>query len=708
MSASVETVSIELNGQRLSIEVGRMAKQADGAAFVRFGESAVLATAVSAEEPRAEGDFFPLTCDYIERTYAAGKIPGGFFKREGRPTEKEVLTSRLIDRPHRPLFPKGYLNDTQIIATAVSHDQENDPDVLAMVAASTAVHVSDIPFGGPIAAVRVGRVNGQLIANPTNDQREQSDLEVVLAGGREAIVMVEAGAREVAEQVMIEALLFGHAALQPLLDLQEELRRRVGKPKRTFTPPPVPEGLADRVRALCEGRLREAIRVAGKHERRDLSKKAVEETVAALLPEFPEHEKTIKKAGEALEKEIVRKRVAVERVRLDGRGPADIRPISIEVGLLPRAHGSALFTRGETQALVATTLGTGEDMQRIDALEGDYFKRFMLHYNFPPFSTGEVKFLRAPGRREIGHGALAERAIRAVLPSEAEFGYAIRVVSDILESNGSSSMATVCGASLSLMDAGVKVKAPVAGIAMGLIKEGDQVAIISDILGDEDHLGDMDFKVAGTEQGVTALQMDIKIAGVTRAILEAALRQARDGRLFILQKMKEAIAAPRAELSAHAPRITTIQIRPEKIRELIGPGGKVIKGIIEQTGVKIDVEDSGKVNIASTDGKAAQRAIDIIRGIVQEAEIGRLYMGKVKKIMDFGAFVEIFPGTDGLVHISQLAEKRVNKVEDVLKEGDEVLVKVLDVDPNSGKIRLSRKEALGQSLPGATSAAKVG
>jgi polyribonucleotide nucleotidyltransferase len=520
--------------------------------------------------------------------------------------------------------------------------------------------------------------------------------------------MVEAGAREVAEQVMIEALLFGHAALQPLLDLQEELRRRVGKPKRTFTPPPVPEGLADRVRALCEGRLREAIRVAGKHERRDLSKKVVEETVAALLPDFPEYEKTIKKAAEALEKEIVRKRVAVERVRLDGRGPADIRPISIEVGLLPRAHGSALFTRGETQALVATTLGTGEDMQRIDALEGDYFKRFMLHYNFPPFSTGEVKFLRAPGRREIGHGALAERAIRAVLPSEAEFGYAIRVVSDILESNGSSSMATVCGASLSLMDAGVKVKAPVAGIAMGLIKEGDQVAIISDILGDEDHLGDMDFKVAGTEQGVTALQMDIKIAGVTRAVLEAALRQARDGRLFILQKMKEAIAAPRADLSAHAPRITTIQIRPEKIRELIGPGGKVIKGIIEQTGVKIDVEDSGKVNIASTDGKAAQRAIDIIRGIVQEAEIGRLYMGKVKKIMDFGAFVEIFPGTDGLVHISQLAEKRVNKVEDVLKEGDEVLVKVLDVDPNSGKIRLSRKEALGQSLPGATSAAKVG
>jgi polyribonucleotide nucleotidyltransferase len=708
MSASVETVSIELNGQRLSIEVGRMAKQADGAAFVRFGESAVLATAVSAKEPRVEGDFFPLTCDYIERTYAAGKIPGGFFKREGRPTEKEVLTSRLIDRPHRPLFPKGYLNDTQIIATAVSHDQENDPDVLAMVAASTAVHVSDIPFGGPIAAVRVGRVGGQLIANPTNEQREQSDLEVVLAGSREAIVMVEAGAREVAEPVMIEALLFGHAALQPLLDLQDELRRRLGKPKRSFTPPPVPEGLADRVRALCEGRLREAIRLAGKHERRDLLKKAVEETVAALLPEFPEHEKTIKKAAEALEKEIVRKRVAVDKLRLDGRGPADIRPISIEVGLLPRAHGSALFTRGETQALVATTLGTGEDMQRIDALEGDYFKRFMLHYNFPPFSTGEVKFLRAPGRREIGHGALAERAIRAVLPSESEFGYAIRVVSDILESNGSSSMATVCGASLSLMDAGVRVKGPVAGIAMGLIKDGDQVAIISDILGDEDHLGDMDFKVAGTEQGVTALQMDIKIAGVTRAILEAALRQARDGRLFILQKMKEAIAAPRAELSAHAPRITTIQIRPEKIRELIGPGGKVIKGIIEQTGVKIDVEDSGKVNIASTDGKAAQRAIDIIRGIVQEAEIGKLYMGKVKKIMDFGAFVEIFPGTDGLVHISQLAEKRVNKVEDVLKEGDEVLVKVLDVDPNSGKIRLSRKEALGQSLPGATSAAKVG
>jgi polyribonucleotide nucleotidyltransferase len=506
---------------------------------------------------------------------------------------------------------------------------------------------------------------------------------------------------------MIEALLFAHLALQPLIDLQEELRRRIGKPKRAFTPPPVPEGLADKVKALAEVRIAEAVRLTGKHERRDAFKEARDQVIATLLPEFPENERDLKKAVESLEKGIVRKRVATEKVRLDGRGPADIRPISIDVGLLPRAHGSALFTRGETQALVTTTLGTGEDMQRIDALEGDYFKRFMLHYNFPPYSTGEVKFLRGPGRREIGHGALAERAIRAVLPTEAEFGYAIRVVSDILESNGSSSMATVCGASLALMDAGVKVKGPVAGIAMGLIKEGDQVAIISDILGDEDHLGDMDFKVAGTEKGITALQMDIKITGVTRAILEAALRQAREGRLHVLAKMKEAIATPRTELSAHAPRITTIHIRPEKIRELIGPGGKVIKGIIEQTGVKIDVEDSGKVNIASTDGKAAEKAIEIIRGIVQEAEIGKLYMGKVKKIMDFGAFVEIFPGTDGLIHISQLAEKRVEKVEDVLKEGDEVLVKVLDVDARSGKIRLSRKEALGQSL-GANSAAKVG
>jgi polyribonucleotide nucleotidyltransferase len=713
MSAPVETVSIELNGHRLSIEVGRMAKQADGAAFVRFGESAVLATAVSAREPRAEGDFFPLTCDYIERTYAAGKIPGGFFKREGRPTEKETLTSRLIDRPHRPLFPKGYLNDTQIIATAVSHDTENDPDILALNAAATAVWVSDIPFNGPIAAVRVGRINGQFIANPTNTQREQSELEIVMAGSRDAIVMVEAGAKEVAESIMIEALLFGHAALQPLLDLQEELRRRIGKPKRAFTPPPKGDTLVDKVKVLAAERILQAIRVPGKHERRDTLRAIRDEVIEKLLPEFPEEErataeKAIKKAYESVDKSIVRTMMVKDKVRLDGRGPADIRPISIDMGLLPRAHGSALFTRGETQALVATTLGTGEDMQRIDALEGDYFKRFMLHYNFPPFSTGEVKFLRGPGRREIGHGALAERAIRAVLPSEAEFAYAIRIVSDILESNGSSSMASVCGASLSLMDAGVKIKAPVAGIAMGLIKEGDDIVIVSDILGDEDHLGDMDFKVAGTEQGVTALQMDIKIAGVTRAILEQALRQAREGRLHILSKMRQAISTPRTELSAHAPRITVIQIPPAKIREVIGPGGKVIKGIVEKTGCKIDISDDGKVSVASTDQKAAAEAIRIIREITQVAEVGKLYQGKVKKIMDFGAFVEIFPGTDGLVHISQLAEKRVAKVEDVLKEGDEVLVKVLEVDPGSGKIRLSRKEALGQTLDAPANAAKVG
>ncbi|HWP34144.1 MAG TPA: polyribonucleotide nucleotidyltransferase [Thermodesulfobacteriota bacterium] len=697
MSSPVETVSIELNGQRLTIEVGRMARQADGAAFVRYGESAVIGTAVSAKEPRAEVDFLPLTCDYIERTYAAGKIPGGFFKREGRPTEKETLTSRLIDRPHRPLFPKGYTYDTQIIVTAVSHDQENDPDILALVAASTALTVSDIPFAGPIGAVRVGRVDGEFIANPTNSQRERSDLEVVIAGTREAIVMVEAGAKEVPESVMIEALLFGHLALQPLIDLQEELRRRVGRPKREFTPPAPPSGLAERLKALAEGRIGEALRLTGKHERRDMLKAIRDEVLAALLPEFAEQEKETKKGFESLERELVRQRILREKVRLDGRGPADIRPITIDVGLLPRAHGSALFTRGETQALVTTTLGTKEDMQRIDALEGDFYKRFMLHYNFPPFSTGEVRFLRGPGRREIGHGALAERAIRPVLPPEEEFPYAIRIVSDILESNGSSSMATVCGASLSLMDAGVKISAPVAGIAMGLIKEGDEVVILSDILGDEDHLGDMDFKVAGTAKGITALQMDIKISGVTRAILEAALEQARVGRLYVLEKMREAIAAPRPDLSVHAPRITVIHIRPEKIKDVIGPGGKVIKGIIEQTGVKIDVEDSGKVSIASSNGRAAEQAIRMIREITQEAEVGKLYMGKVKKITDFGAFVEIFPGTDGLIHISQLAEKRVARVEDVLKEGDEVLVKVLDVD-KSGRIRLSRKEALGQTL----------
>ncbi|TMA39835.1 MAG: polyribonucleotide nucleotidyltransferase [Deltaproteobacteria bacterium] len=688
-----QRVQIEFHGRSLSIETGRMAKQAGGAALVQFGETVVLVTATASGAPREGIDFFPLTCDYQEKTFAAGKIPGGFFKREGRPAEKEILTSRLIDRPVRPLFPKGFNCETQVIATVLSHDKENDPDVLSLVGASTALVLSDVPWGGPIAAVRVGRIGGRFVINPTTSQLLESDLNLIVAGSRDAVVMVEGGANMLPEQVVLEALFAAHEGLQPLIALQEDLQRQVGKPKRTVASPKLDADLEQQVRQQGLPKLRAGLATPVKQERYAALDAARDEVVNALANGSPERVKEVATLFDRLKKGVVRETIVNERRRIDGRGPADVRPISCDVEVLPRTHGSALFTRGETQALVVTTLGTSSDEQKIDALIGETYKKFMLHYNFPPFSTGEVKFLRSPGRREIGHGALDERALAPVLPTEEEFPYTIRIVSEVLESNGSSSMATVCGGSLSLMAAGVPVKAAVAGVAMGLIKEGEEVRVLSDILGDEDHLGDMDFKVAGTEQGVTAVQMDIKMAGVTRAIMQEALDQARAARLHILGVMNQTLARPHSELSMHAPRIITLHIKPDRIRDLIGPGGKVIRGITEETGAKIDVEDDGTVYVASADGTSMQRAIDKIRAVTAEAEVGKVYRGTVRKIVDFGAFVEIFPGTDGLVHISQLAHERVRKVSDVLKEGDVIDVKVLEVD-RSGKIRLSRKETL--------------
>ena len=690
---SYQRVQVDFNGRPLSIETGRMAKQAGGAALVQFGETVVLVTATASSSPREGIDFFPLTCDYQEKTFAAGKIPGGFFKREGRPAEKEILTSRLIDRPVRPLFPKGFRCETQIIATVLSHDRENDPDVLSIVGASTALVLSDVPWLGPIAAVRVGRIGGRFVVNPMTSQLAESDLNLIVAGSRDAIVMVEGGASMLPDQVLLEALFAAHEALQPLIALQEQLQRQVGKPKRTVTEAKTDGALEQQVRQLALPKLRAALATSVKQERYAALDAARQDVVSAVANGSPERAKEVGDVFDRLTRDVVRETIVHERRRIDGRGLADIRPISCEVEVLPRTHGSALFTRGETQALVVTTLGTSSDEQKIDALIGETYKKFMLHYNFPPFSTGEVKFLRGPGRREVGHGALAERALTPVLPGEEEFPYTIRIVSEVLESNGSSSMATVCGGSLSLMAAGVPVKAPVAGVAMGLIKEGDEVRVLSDILGDEDHLGDMDFKVAGTEQGVTAVQMDIKIGGVTRAVMQQALEEARTARLHILGVMSRTLARPHSELSMYAPRIITLHIKPDRIRDLIGPGGKVIRGITEETGVKIDVEDDGTVYVASADGTSMQIAIDKIRAVTAEAEVGKVYRGTVRKIVDFGAFVEIFPGTDGLVHISQLAHERVRKVSDVLKEGDVIDVKVLEVD-KSGKIRLSRKETL--------------
>ncbi len=688
---------VSLAGRELSIETGRMAKQADGSVVIRQGDTMVLVTAVAAMTTRPGIDFMPLTCDYLEKTSAAGKIPGGYFKREGRMTEVEVLTSRLIDRPSRPLFPKGWRFDTQIIAMVISSDREHASDVLAMTGASCALVLSDIPWAGPYAGLRVGRLNGQFVINPTFTERTTSDLDLVVACSRDAIVMVEGGGAEVSEDVIIDALMYAHKEAQPLLDLQEKLRAAVGKPKRVFVPPAKDPVVVDRVSALATERIQAAMAIREKQERYAALDSCGNEVKTALVAEFPDRGAEVGEAFESIKKKHLRELVLVTGKRIDGRGTTDIRQITCEVGVLPRTHGSSLFTRGETQALVMATLGTKQDVQHIEALTGDIDKRFMLHYNFPPFSTGEVKPMRGASRRETGHGNLAERAISRILPSEKEFPYTVRIVSEILESNGSSSMASVCGGTLALMDAGVPIKMPVAGIAMGLIKEGERVAVLSDILGDEDHLGDMDFKICGSRTGVTAVQMDIKIQGLTREILETALRQARDARLFILGKMAEALAGPREDLSMHAPRITTLQVKPDQIREIIGPGGKTIRGITAQTGVAIEVEDDGTVHIASPDGIAVKKAIDIIKGLTTEPEVGEFYMGVVKRIADFGAFVEILPGTDGLVHISELDAKRVNTVQDICKEGDEMVVKVIGIDRATGKIRLSRREVLGKT-----------
>lgn len=734
MSIMDERLEVRCNieGRDFVIETGAMARQADGAVLVSFGESVVLVTATASKTIREGIDFFPLTVDYQEMAYAAGKIPGGFFKREGRPSEKEILTSRLIDRPLRPLFPKGFFNDVQIIATVLSVDQQNDPDVLAICGASAALEISDIPFKGPIAAVRVGRANGRWICNPTLSQIQESDVNLIVAGSREAVVMVEGGGNELPENEFLEAIFFAHQSLQPILGLQEELkqkriqqenekRRAAGEPMITaLAKKPVPElsfdpvlgqpvllgeeTLRERIRASGQENISQAFSIARKKTRTEQLETVRRNTLNPLLQEFPEKAREIKEYYEALEKFVSRQPIFLNNRRIDGRALNEVRPIHIEIGWLPRTHGSARFTRGETQISAVVTLGSADDEQRIDALTGDTFKSFMLHYNFPPFSVGEVRMLRGPSRRDIGHGALAERSISRILPPNKGFPYTIRIVSEVLESNGSSSMATVCGASLALMDAGVPIKSPVAGIAMGLIKEGDKVAILTDIMGDEDHHGDMDFKVAGTKKGITGFQMDIKISGVTREILRQALAQAKEGRDFILGRMEQALSTPRAELSIYAPRVLTLKINPDKIRDVIGPQGKIIRGIQDEIGVKINVEDDGQVQIFSYDSEATTKAAKVIRQLTQEAEIGAIYLGRVSAIArkqdgkEFGAFVEIFPGTDGLIHISQLAKERVKNVEDVLKEGDEVLVKVIGIDER-GKIKLSRKEALDSPRP---------
>jgi polyribonucleotide nucleotidyltransferase len=692
----LQRVEKEIGGKKLVLEVGEVAKQADGAALVWYGETVVLVTAVMAPEIREGIDFVPLTVDYREKAYAAGKIPGGFFKREGRPSEREVLTSRLIDRPIRPLFPKGFSQETQVIAMVLSADAENEPDILAMIGASTALTVSDIPFYGPIGAVRIGRIDGVFVINPTHQQQSLSDLELVIAGVDEGIVMVEGSGREVPEQVLIEGLEVGHQAIREIIAVQRDLRETAGRAKLSIAAEARDPRLVQRVSEWARPRVRDAIRIPEKQSRERQMAEVLAATLTALEDLLPEQLLLVPQLVETIERDEMRTMILEEGIRADGRRTDEIRPISIRVGVLPRTHGSALFTRGETQALVVSTLGTSSDEQIVDDLEGRSSKAFMLHYNFPPFSVGEVSPMRGPGRREIGHGALAERSVAPILPSSDSFPYTIRVVSDILESNGSSSMATICGATLSLMDAGVPILAPVAGIAMGLISEpGRGSAVLSDILGLEDHLGDMDFKVAGTPTGITGFQLDVKIGGVGTAILRGALEQARLGRLFILEKMASVIAMPRAQLSTHAPRIITIRINPDKIREVIGPGGKVIRGIIEKTGANIDIEDDGRINIASADEQAAQAAIDIIRGITAEAELGKIYRGKVKKITDFGAFVEILPGTDGLLHISQIADQRIKSVSDVLKEGEEVMVKVIEID--KGRVKLSRREALREA-----------
>ena len=694
----MEKVEIDIDGKLISIEAGDLARQAGGAVIVRQGDTMLLVTATMAGQAREGIDFFPLTVDYREKTYAAGKIPGNFFRREARPGDIETLTCRLIDRPIRPLFPKAFKNETQVVALVISHDQTNPPDVNAITGASAALMISDIPFETPIAGARISRVDGKLIFNPTYEDTANSDLNLVMAGTADGIVMVEAGANEASEDDMMAALEFGHERIKQLIEIQIKLRGLLGKEKLVVEAPQVDEELKSKIHEKTAAKLTEAMQISGKHERSDTIKQIREDFKAELSPEeLEEKAGAIKELFHDLEKDIVRNLVLDKHYRVDGRGLADVRPITIQVGYLPRVHGSAVFTRGETQALVSTTLGTASDEQRIDSLEYKGTKSFFLHYNFPAFCTGEVKFLSGPGRREIGHGMLAERSLIPILPDKDKFPYTIRIVSEILESNGSSSMASVCGGSLSLMDAGVPIKAPVAGIAMGMIKDGDRVAILSDILGSEDHLGDMDFKVTGTLKGINALQMDIKIGGLSHDLMAKALEQAKEGRLHILGEMDKALQSPREEMSQYAPRIVTITVPKDKIRDVIGPGGKVIREIIDKTGVSIDINDDGVVSIASTDEDSAKRAIEFVQNLVQEVEIGKIYLGKVKKIVDFGAFVEIFPGTDGLVHISQICDRRIKNVSDEIQEGDEIKVKVIDVD-QQGRVKLSRKEALRDAV----------
>lgn len=688
------TVEREFHGRKLKIECGKIAKQAAGSALVTYGESMVLVTVCYG--PEKDVDFFPLTVDYFEKTYAAGKIPGGFFRREGKLSEKETLVSRLIDRPCRPLFPDNFHREVQVIATVLSADEENDTDVLAMCGASAALTVSDLPFEGPVAGVRVGRINGKLVINPKQSEVPNSDLNFIVAGSRDAIVMVEGGAQEVPENEVLEAIFYAHEQCQVINDMQLDLQKQVGKPKMETPAKGYDEALYAKMVAYVTPKLKEAVKQREKLARRDGVGGAKQALVSEFVKEGDENAGSVAKlAGKAFEDthyNVVRDMAIDDGMRLDGRDTKTVRPIAIEVGLLPRTHGSSLFTRGETQAIVVATLGTEAEAQRIDSLMGDASKTFMLHYNFPPFSVGETKPMRGPGRREIGHGALAERAIRAVVPDIKQFPYVIRIVSEITESNGSSSMATVCGSSLALMDAGVPVKAPVAGVAMGLIKRDSKYVVLTDILGDEDHLGDMDFKVCGTTKGITALQMDIKIKGLSRDIMDKAMLQAREGRLHILEEMGKAITASRKDLSRYAPRIVQIKINPDRIRDVIGPGGKTIRSITESCGVKMEVTDDGTVSIASNDGQKVKNAIAIIESLTQEAVVGKIYRGIVKRLADFGAFVEILPGTDGLVHISQIADEKIRRVDDVLSEGDEVMVKVLEID-RQGKIRLSIKEA---------------
>ena len=693
-------------GREISLKTNYVAGQADGSVLVRYGDTVVLVTAVSLKNIREGVDFLPLTVDYQEMTYAAGKIPGGFFKREGRPNEREILISRIIDRSIRPLFPKGYYHESQLVATVLSIDSEHDPEVAAMLGASAALEISDIPFKGPVAGVKVGRIDGKLVCNPTSKQMADSDLDMFFVGRKIAgegaaydvnLVMLEGGAKEVEESTVIEAIQFGLESMRPVMDLQEEMRQAVGKAKRAIVKNELDPVIHEKIIELAAPGVKDAYAMPIKHERYAKLGSVKDSVNKALADEVNATPLQVAGALEELQRGILRDMIMKENKRVDGRSSVEIRPITTETGMLPRTHGSGLFTRGETQALAVLTLGTTSDEQRLDYISGEEMRSFLLHYNFPPYSVGEAKGLRSAGRREIGHGNLARRALLPVLPSQEEFPYTIRIVSEILSSNGSSSMATVCGGSLALMDGGVPIKDIVAGIAMGLLKEGDQVTVLSDILGDEDHAGDMDFKICGTKKGITAMQMDIKIDRVTEDILLKALMQAKDGRLHILSKIRETISEPKQELSIYAPRITTMKVKPDRIRDVIGTGGKNIRQIVSETGVNIDVQDDGTVTIASNDADAALRAVAMVKWLTEEAEIGKIYMGTVKKVVDFGAFVEILPGTEGLVHISQLAKERVNKVTDVLNEGDKVAVKVLEID-KQGKIRLSRKDALGENV----------